>query len=688
MRRDPKAFRERFKAWKNGQQVYQGGRPTDLYLDTMERVARQNADNWGVSEDEALVHALNDNTYDYRGYYDKYPESSADSRSHWTDEFKTVYHPTFSNESRYHGKKSQYNPYGLRGGTWVGDKFQPAPWQSRAKAWRINKLGYKDGKDEQELPEGFLFDTEMPELTVYGDVERARRQNNWLTHRGQFPRFYSFGNGQGVKEIKTPTEKGLEIVSPEFYALAGLRPGGDIIAPITKNQLNNIGKIVDPVGYGLIKGGASLINAAKNLPQFAKYVWNGGKVIQRNIPTKVGNYYRTVHGRAAIDDAISTGVIRGGKTYNQHPYFSKNGLIVQPSKNSFVIEGTSETPVQWTSPYKAGTVKTPTEQTIPRFMQVENLDNPPIEQLMPVKDVITPTEAIPWSGKTTQVPTTGFTYWQKHPIIGWRNHSFASRGSNTPYASQWDLANAYVDAKAYADSPLRVQLFEQLKKEAADAGYISQNSLLQLGRMHSKKPQIKFEDLGPDVLGKYLSDKHQIQLNVTDPNPLTPYHEYLHSLDVGRPFKDSFTLTKKYKHLKRRATKFGDQEAAKEMMRYSDDAYGMDDFYTHKANQIIESSADPYYKDPLEIDAYGLEEGKRLSVPIFSPKPHDEVLQLMYQQSLNGPYGHFFKHLKVGDNTLDTYWKLLSGQFLPFGIGAAYLGNKTTKQQNKTTEKK
>ena len=30
MRRDPKAFRERFNAWKNGQQVYQGGRPTEL----------------------------------------------------------------------------------------------------------------------------------------------------------------------------------------------------------------------------------------------------------------------------------------------------------------------------------------------------------------------------------------------------------------------------------------------------------------------------------------------------------------------------------------------------------------------------------------------------------------------------------------------------------------------------------
>lgn len=128
-------------------------------------------------------------------------------------------------------------------------KKDPTEFRKRFQAWKDGKdvyeagrpvelSGFEGGKDD-ELPEGFLFDTKMPELTVYGDVERARRQNNWLINRGQFPRFYSLGNGKGIKEIKIPTEKGLEIVSPEFYALAGLRPGGDIIAPITKNQLKS-----------------------------------------------------------------------------------------------------------------------------------------------------------------------------------------------------------------------------------------------------------------------------------------------------------------------------------------------------------------------------------------------------------------------------------------------------------------
>lgn len=100
------------------------------YINTMERVAEENYKKWGFSNpDEALIHALNDNTYNYRGYYNKYPQSKANADTHWTDEFKTVYHPTFSQESIYSGKKSQYNPKGRTGGFWLGEVFVPAPWQ-------------------------------------------------------------------------------------------------------------------------------------------------------------------------------------------------------------------------------------------------------------------------------------------------------------------------------------------------------------------------------------------------------------------------------------------------------------------------------------------------------------------------------------------------------------------------------
>jgi hypothetical protein len=96
------------------------------YYQIMERVAKENNPKWNefrrkhgdreLSEDEELLRVLNDNTYDYKGYYTKYPHSAANADTHWTDEFKTVYHPTFSVYSRYSGEKSQYNPYGVLGG--------------------------------------------------------------------------------------------------------------------------------------------------------------------------------------------------------------------------------------------------------------------------------------------------------------------------------------------------------------------------------------------------------------------------------------------------------------------------------------------------------------------------------------------------------------------------------------------
>lgn len=144
MRKDPTEFRERFQRWKKGEQVYENGLALPAYEDgkisdkqyisIMEKVAADNYKQWGFeNEDLALIHALNDNTYNYRGYYNKYPNGDGNALSHWTDEFKTVWHPTFSDESIYSGKKSQYNPNGLKGGHWVygmfGEKFIPAKWQ-------------------------------------------------------------------------------------------------------------------------------------------------------------------------------------------------------------------------------------------------------------------------------------------------------------------------------------------------------------------------------------------------------------------------------------------------------------------------------------------------------------------------------------------------------------------------------
>lgn len=115
----------------------------EQYFKIMEDVANENYKRWGLpNPDAALLQALNDNSYDYRGYYNKYPNGKGNAVDHWPDEFKTVYHPTFSDESIYSGKKSQYNPEGIVGGHWYNETFVP----SLDQLAKLKKLpGFKGG---------------------------------------------------------------------------------------------------------------------------------------------------------------------------------------------------------------------------------------------------------------------------------------------------------------------------------------------------------------------------------------------------------------------------------------------------------------------------------------------------------------------------------------------------------------
>lgn len=99
----------------------------DDYYSYMEKLASKKAREWGYkSVDAALTSMLNDNTYNYEEFYKRKPELAkamlaADPDAHFSDIGKTVYHPTFSNESVYSGKVSDYNPRGTEGGSWGGN---------------------------------------------------------------------------------------------------------------------------------------------------------------------------------------------------------------------------------------------------------------------------------------------------------------------------------------------------------------------------------------------------------------------------------------------------------------------------------------------------------------------------------------------------------------------------------------
>lgn len=119
---DREGFRSRLKQYKKAREENPGLK----YYDFMEKLAEFKAKEWQDNPDVVLTEMLNDNTYNYRQMYEDDPSFEI-KEGHFKDTYKTVYHPTFSNESMYSGKQSEFNPRGTIGGRWAdGNEYRPS----------------------------------------------------------------------------------------------------------------------------------------------------------------------------------------------------------------------------------------------------------------------------------------------------------------------------------------------------------------------------------------------------------------------------------------------------------------------------------------------------------------------------------------------------------------------------------
>ena len=118
----------------------------------LDQIADKKAQDWTkapikpLSTDEVYTKMLNDPTYNYKEFYEGQPFLAnsmlyAPEFAHFSDYAKTMYHPTFSNESIYSGKVSDYNPYGIVGGSWneAGTEYTPSMSQL-ANYWNYNRI--------------------------------------------------------------------------------------------------------------------------------------------------------------------------------------------------------------------------------------------------------------------------------------------------------------------------------------------------------------------------------------------------------------------------------------------------------------------------------------------------------------------------------------------------------------------
>ena len=176
---DLKTIREQYNEFAEG-----GDTEPDWSYDSWKR---QIAEHMGIRPDE-------DNTYDYEAFFNKYPEEAwkmlkGDPTAHFTDEFKTVYHPTFSSKSIgndgsiYSGiKNPRTNPQGLVGGTWSPDykvfTMSPdgykGPVSMDERKWYLENAednGVQLREADGSLPvfDGIPWGGVLPNITVTGN---------------------------------------------------------------------------------------------------------------------------------------------------------------------------------------------------------------------------------------------------------------------------------------------------------------------------------------------------------------------------------------------------------------------------------------------------------------------------------------------------------------------------------------
>lgn len=171
---DLQDFRDKMSNYKS----YRKQNPGKTYLDWKKAI-----------QELKHIDIDNDPTYDYKGYYNlnnfaAWNMLNKKSDAHFTDNFKTSWHPTFSKGSRYSGYINKFNPNGITGGSW-GDHSYNLSDSQMANDWDIkNTLDYlsiaeNEGislkyDDKYPVEKGTVLGGTLPNVEVIGYADSGQ----------------------------------------------------------------------------------------------------------------------------------------------------------------------------------------------------------------------------------------------------------------------------------------------------------------------------------------------------------------------------------------------------------------------------------------------------------------------------------------------------------------------------------
>ena len=255
-----------------------------------------------------------------------------------------------------------------------------------------------------------------------------------------------------------------------------------------------------------------------------------------------------------------------------------------------------------------------------------------------------------------------------------------------------DLLNTSKQAaETYANSKEREWLYNNFLQEAVDEGFIDPN-FFPVRQLIKQNPNIFIEHLPNNIRGSYRYYTNTIKLDPTKMDNNTLYHELLHNQRIGNAssFIDDPFYNKLSDWVEAKGSKIGDwteqeQDAfmnvLQKMEKMRDNYNGLENFYIKKAKQAV-SLEDGYIDTPYELSVIGNTTGRKLGIPTFSKYPGDAAIDNIIKRVID--VEPWMKHVKRSTpEEKQTFWKVLTGNYIPSLLGASIVGTKTYNNNKK-----
>lgn len=665
----------------------------------------------------------NDRTYDYEGWYNENPQRAWDflndsPDAHFDDKYKTVYHPTFSTQSKYSGKKdATYNPLGLTGGTWnkQGTVFTMSPDGYRGPVSMDDRKWYLENAEDKgvqlrevdgSLPiyDGIPWGGVLPNVTITGNrFANGGGIHIKPSHRGRLTELKKRTGKTEAELYRTgspATRKMITFARNARKWKHGL--GGNLFSGEEKgSQKMQIGLRVTndwkPFTLGDVLANTARIEQQKQALENRikdEYILSNdatsvasGRPQNRHLERKAvegAKQYAAWEKEHPVLNTIGTALGASPFAVAATPLLAAAGEVAAPVLANPYVDATltsgfgthglnhaiNEGIDGWGDAAMTALEVAPLGRLAkPMFneaaLAIENYRYPLGRPQVPDGYLTIKPQIKSYNNSITEVP---FFTWDN-------DNRFKVSPTKESYK---EIYSQILAAKKYKESPEYADLVRKAAQESEKLGIGDFPEDL-FTAPNGKSIKLIFENRPKGQLGEYVPEDNVMKLDILQSEGMeVPYHEGIHWQRVGNPDNIGLNFSKWWKA--RKSGQSDDvQQKLFENFRNSEEynryikRRNADRYLEYKVDNALYPFADDYLRARGELQAHGLEAGRAIGLKPFLPYPGmKSALNAIDKARGYNPYLNDVK--SGGEENVKRFWDILTGQYAPSLIPLGLVG--------------